>query len=173
VVDADSGLYNQDFRALEHLGQLLTQVAGRAGRATHEGQVIIQTHMPNHPLLNLLIQQGYDAFAHELLHARQAAQLPPYHYLAIIRAQAKEKSHACDFLTAIKLYTAGDNVRVLGPAPAPLARKANQYHLQLLLKSSSRAHLQATLKAIREWLLINKKGKKVRWSIDVDPLTLA
>ncbi|HAT8179822.1 TPA: primosomal protein N', partial [Legionella pneumophila] len=81
VVDADAGFYNQDFRAIEHLGQLLTQVSGRAGRAEHPGQVLIQTYLPDHPLLNLLIQHGYDEFANALLISRQEAEMPPFQFL--------------------------------------------------------------------------------------------
>ena len=101
-LDTDNGFYNQDFRALEKLGQLLTQVSGRAGRAEFQGQVIIQTHVPNHPLLNLLIQQGYDAFAESLLATRKEAELPPYHYISMIRAEGKALPPLLNFLNILK-----------------------------------------------------------------------
>lgn len=173
VLDADAGLYNQDFRALEHLGQLLTQVAGRAGRAEHAGQVVIQTHQPDHPLLNILIQKGYDAFAKELLATRAQAELPPFHFLAVIRAQAKTPAQALQFLHAIKQYIKQQPIVVMGPAPAPLARKANQYRMQLLLKSPSRLHLKNTLTDLRQWLTLNKITNGVRWNVDVDPMDLS
>lgn len=173
ILDADAGLYNHDFRALEHLGQLLTQVAGRAGRADQAGQVVIQTHLPNHPLLNLLIQQGYDAFADALLTSRQQAELPPYHYLAVIRAQSNSVSKVLTFLHATKDQIQSAPITVMGPAPAPLPRKANQYRMQLLIKSPNRLALKQSLTQLRAWLTINKLSNNVRWNMDVDPMDLS
>ncbi|KTD34339.1 primosomal protein N' (replication factor Y) [Legionella moravica] len=173
VLDADAGLYNQDFRAMEHLGQLLTQVSGRAGRAEHPGQVVIQTHLPNHPLLNLLIKQGYDHFAEALLTSRKEAELPPFHYLAVIRAQSKTISTVLKFLHATKDHIQMSPVTVMGPAPAPLPRKANQHRMQLLIKSPSRKALKSSLTQLREWLTINKLSNGVRWNVDVDPMDLS
>lgn len=174
VVDADSGFYNQDFRALEQLGQLLTQVAGRAGRAAAHGQVIIQTHLPHHPILNSLIQQGYDTFATELLNSRQQAALPPWQYLAVIRAEDKQIARVMDLLQTMKRYLCNyKDIQVLGPAPAPLARKAHQHRMQLLLKATTRKPLQMALTSMREWLTINKLCSNVRWNVDVDPQDLS
>jgi primosomal protein N' (replication factor Y) len=173
ILDADAGLYNQDFRAVEHLGQLLTQVAGRAGRAEHAGQVLIQTHLPQHPLLNLLIQQGYDEFANELLTTRQQAELPPFHFLAVIRAQGKSAQTVLHFLHATKNYMKVAPLTIMGPAPAPLPRKANQYRMQLLIKSPSRKILKSSLTQLRQWLTINKLTNGVRWNVDVDPMDLS
>ncbi|MBI2785084.1 MAG: primosomal protein N', partial [Legionella longbeachae] len=173
VLDADAGLYNQDFRALEHLGQLLTQVSGRAGRAEQAGQVLIQTHVPNHPLLNLLIQQGYDDFADALLTMRQGAQLPPFHYLAILRAQGKVSGSVLKFLHATKDQIQIHPITVMGPAPAPMFRKADQYRMQLLIKSPSRKALKSSLTQLRKWLTKNKLSNGVRWNVDVDPMDLS
>ncbi|MCP0914868.1 MULTISPECIES: primosomal protein N' [Legionella] len=173
IVDADHGFYNQDFRALERLGQLLIQVAGRAGRAHLPGQVLIQTHLPQHPLLNLLIQEGYQSFAHALLQQRQEAQLPPYHFLAVIRAQGKIQEQVVQFLSTLQQFLHQDNLATLGPAPAPLARKANQHRLQLLIKSASRKKLQSALTALQKRLTANEFGGGIRWNIDVDPIDLS
>ncbi|MBA2648677.1 MAG: primosomal protein N' [Legionella sp.] len=173
VVDADSGIYNQDFKALEQLGQLLTQVAGRAGRAQHPGQVLIQTHLPNHPLLNLLIQKGYDCFAEELLAIRKQALLPPFYFLALIRAQAKSIPNLLKFFQVTKEQMQLHPVEVSGPAPAPLARKANQHRMQLLVKSSSRKALGLALTQMRASITPNKASQSVRWSVDVDPMDLS
>lgn len=173
VLDADAGLYNQDFRAVEHLGQLLTQVAGRAGRADQAGQVLIQTHLPDHPLLNLLLQEGYDAFAQALLQSRQRSELPPYHYLAVIRAQGKNQSQLLRFMHAAKDQIILNPLAVMGPAPAPLARKANQHRMQLLVKSPTRRALKQGLSQLRDWLLFNKLGNGIRWNVDVDPMDLS
>ncbi|WP_115707570.1 primosomal protein N' [Legionella sainthelensi] len=173
VLDADAGLYNQDFRALEHLGQLLTQVSGRAGRADSAGHVLIQTHMPDHPLLNLLIQQGYDHFADVLLTMRQQAEMPPFHYLAVVRAQGKAATNVSKFLHAVKEQIKTPAMIVMGPAPAPMPRKANQYRMQLLIKSSSRKVLKNALTQLREGLTKNKLSNGIRWNIDVDPIDLS
>ena len=173
VLDTDNGFYNQDYRATERLGQLLTQVAGRAGRAEMPGHVIIQTHIPQHPLLNLLIQQGYDAFADALLKARSDAQWPPYHYLAILRAEDKIPANVLRFLHAIKEEGQRLPIQVLGPAPAPLARKAHIHRMQLLIKSSSRKQLQEALITLRTWITTQRTYRNMRWNIDVDPLDLS
>lgn len=173
VLDADAGLYNQDFRAIEHLGQLLTQVSGRAGRAEQAGQALIQTHLPDHPLLNLLIQQGYNEFADALLTTRQQAELPPFHFLAVIRAQGNTIAKVLRFMHAAKEQMQDHPLIVMGPAPAPLPRKANQHRMQLLVKSHSRKILNSSLTQLREWLTINKLSNGIRWNVDVDPMDLS
>lgn len=173
VLDTDNGFYNQDFRALERLGQLLTQVAGRAGRAEFPGQVIIQTHFPQHPLLNTLVQHGYDDFAQSLLAIRKQAELPPYYFLALLRAQGKSHAKVLQFLHAVKDQLHQSDLQVLGPAPAPLARKAGQHRMQLLVKSPSRKKLRSSLTLVRDWLTINKMGNGLRFSLDVDPMDLS
>lgn len=177
VVDADNGFYNQDFRALERLGQLLVQVSGRAGRAERPGEVIIQTHLPQHPMLACLMQKGYEAFAQALLEDRYAAQLPPAHFMAIIRAEDKNPIHVQTFMEQIKTFLASITNHIPftlhGPAPAPLARKAHYHRMQLLSKSPSRQNLQLALTRLREWITIKGYGKKVRWHIDVDPVDLS
>ena len=132
VLDADNGLYNQDFRALERLGQLLTQVAGRAGRAEFPGHVIIQTHLPEHPLLNILVKQGYDDFAEELLLLRQQAALPPYHFLSVIRAEGRAlpqvfSSHGQSSIAFVRYEGIGSGTSPVGsqgwPPPASVTSK--------------------------------------------------
>lgn len=173
VLDADAGLSHQDFRAEEHLGQLLTQVAGRAGREAIQGQVIIQTHSPHHPLLNLLIQQGYNELAKTLLIQRKQAELPPFRYLALIRAQGKSSEAVLKFLQASKDQLNAPPLTTMGPAPAPLARKANQHRMQLLIKSPTRKALKNALTKLRLWLTINKAAHGVRWNVDIDPVDLS
>ncbi len=173
VLDTDNGFYNQDFRALERLGQLLTQVAGRAGRAEFPGQVIIQTHLPQHPSLNLLIKKGYEPFAQSLLTMRQESAMPPYHFLAVMRAQGRNQSTLLQFLHAVKDHLHAAEVTVMGPAPAPLARKADNHRMQLLMKSSSRKKLHAAITHMRHWLVTDKISNSVRWNIDVDPMDLS
>jgi primosomal protein N' (replication factor Y) len=147
-------------------------VAGRAGRAERPGQVLIQTHHPEHPLLRVLLTQGYGAFAHAALAERQAAQLPPYTYQALLRAEAADSHSPLAFLSRARDLAQGCNpgrVLILGPVPAPMERRAGRVRAQLLLQAGSRAALQRLL---TPWLLQleqDKLGRKVRWSIDVDP----
>lgn len=173
ILDADAGFYNQDFRSLERLGQLITQVSGRAGRAAHPGEVLIQTHFPDNPLLNQLIQRGYTAFTDALFPLRDKAAWPPYHYLALLRADARNEGNLKVFLASIKTALKPYDVAVLGPAPAPLARKANQYHMQLLIKSHSRATLHQALALIQSTYPPHTRAGGVRWAMDVDPVDLA
>jgi primosomal protein N' (replication factor Y) (superfamily II helicase) len=172
ILDTDAALYNQDFRALERLGQLITQVAGRAGRAEEPGHIVIQTHMPDHPLLNLLAQKGYSALVKQLLPLRQASNWPPFSYLALIRAHGKTMRPLLDGMHAIKAYLKNTGLTLLGPAPAPLARKNREHHLQLLLKASDRKILHKSLHSLGMTLEQIEKTYNMRCSIDVDPISL-
>lgn len=168
VVDADSAFYQSDFRALERLGQLLTQVAGRAGRADVPGEVLIQTHLPKHPLLNCLIEQGYNTFVGRLLTQRQEAMLPPFSYLSLIRAQGKNNALIKAFLEELRQKGLFDQITVLGPVPAPMEKKADIFRWQLILKAQSRKHLHQVLNKITPWIE-NYTPKGVRCFIEVDP----
>jgi primosomal protein N' (replication factor Y) len=169
IVDADAGLYNPDFRALERLGQLLLQVAGRAGRAEHPGTVLIQTHVPQHPLLNVLIQQGYDVFARALLSQRKLAQLPPFMHLSLIRAKGRIPKQVEIFLHQTKKRLSTTSVRIYGPAPSPMPKKAGLYRMQLCFMSPTRQDLHEVLQQLKA---LPMKGTGVKWSIDVDPVDL-
>jgi primosomal protein N' (replication factor Y) len=172
VVDADSGLFSADFRAAEQMGQLLLQVAGRAGRAEKPGTVMIQTRHPDHVLLQTLIQQGYQAFAQTLLTEREQARLPPFAHFAVFRAEAYAEKSASQFLTAIKdmLPAAKDMFTVLGPVPALLARRKGLHCQHLLVKSEHRGMLQSLLKNTLQKLDANTTGQSVKWILDVDPV---
>lgn len=170
VLEADGGLFSTDFRALEHLAQLIIQVSGRAGRAEHPGTVVIQTHHPDHPLLRTLTEQGYPAFARAALTERELLQLPPYSYLALMRAEAKESTATERFLQEARdLIPPTPGLEVLGPVPAPRPRRAGYQRQQLLLQATQRPRLQRVL---GDWLNSVeqlKSARSVRWSIDVDP----
>lgn len=173
IIDADSSLFSSDFRATERLGQLLIQVAGRAGRAQKPGEVYIQTHHPDNPLLHTLLHQGYAKFADELLTERRHAELPPYAYMAIIRAEAVTAHTPIQFLQQIKTQAqqiAMNTVQYYGPVPAVIARKAGRYRAQLVFQAKQRQVLQKLLSELM--IAISKISNKttVRWSIDVDPL---
>ena len=171
IIDADSGLYGADFRSVERMGQLLIQVAGRAGRAEQKGEVFIQTHHPSNPLLTFLLREGYVAFAEALLKEREVAQLPPFSYLSLLRAESPSPESPYEFLSEIKqklLVIVNNNVDILGPVPASMERKAGRYRYQLLFQSKYRTCLHKALTKLIT-LLPTQQRTKVRWTLDVDP----
>mgnify|MGYP001818348328 FL=1 len=175
ILDADQGLFSSDFRASERMAQLIIQVAGRAGRAHKPGEVIIQTHHPDHPLLRQLVEQGYPAFAEAALQERQDTLLPPYASMALLRAEAADAEHPRVFLeTARQLAEPGisDSLQLWGPVAAPMERRAGRYRAQLLLQTSNRAELQQLLTHWIPQLETLKQARRVRWSIDVDPVDM-
>jgi len=174
IVDADQGLFGVDFRSNERMAQLILQVAGRAGRADKPGQVAIQTHHPDHPLLQILVNQGYAAFAAAALAERQAAALPPFTFQALLRADAKEPHLPQAFLqTAQELGVAlAGGVELWGPVPAPMERRAGRFRAQLLVQAEQRQTLHGFLDRWVAQLEEMKEGRQVRWSLDVDPQDL-
>lgn len=174
IVDADQGLYGIDFRASERMAQLILQVAGRAGRADKPGAVIIQTHHPDHPLLRVLVSQGYPAFATAALAERQAALLPPFAHQALLRAEAADPEQATAFLRAARAAAdpIADGLELLGPAPAPMERRAGRYRAQLLLQAVRRQDLHRFLDLWISRLRARNNDHRVRWSLDVDPIEL-
>ena len=166
VLDADSGFLASDFRAPERTAQLIVQVAGRAGRAARPGEVLIQTLQPDNPNLLALIDSGYHGFAAAELRVRAAAGMPPFAALAMVRAESRDERAAIRLLETAAAALAGERIEVLGPAPAPLGRRADRYRSQLLLLSSRRRILQRALARLARQEL---KAPGVRWSIDVDP----
>lgn len=173
IIDADQGLYGQDFRATEQLSQQITQVAGRAGRRDIPGEVMVQTHNPEHPLLGLLATGRYARIAEALLAEREQLAWPPYARLALIRAEASTAQTAMNVLEEIAEPLFGsDDIDVLGPVPAPMERRGGRYRCQLLLRSHKRSVLQAQLGHIRQQLETRPSARQLRWSIDVDPQSL-
>jgi primosomal protein N' (replication factor Y) len=174
VLNADQGLFSTDFRAPERLAQTIVQVAGRAGRGAKAGEVLIQTEFPEHPLLQNLLAAGYDGFAHAALEERSQAAWPPFSRLAALRASARTREAALDFLSAARRLVPRPprGVRLLGPVPAAMAKRAGRYHAQLLIESAERARLHTFLDAWLPQVEDLKGARAVRWSLDVDPLEL-
>jgi len=175
VVDADQGLFGTDFRSSERMAQSFVQVSGRAGRAERPGEVLIQTLFPDHPLLQRLVRDGYHAFALDALDARRDSHWPPFTYLALLRAEAARRETVFEFLDearAAGVDTLPAGVELLGPAPAPMERRAGRYRGQLLLRSGQRAGLQRFLAGWRAALEPLRSARRVRWSLDVDPAEL-
>jgi len=171
VLDTDQALYSADFRASEHLAQLITQVSGRAGRAEKTGEVLIQTHHPDHPLLQTLLHQGYESFAKDALTERQAVGLPPTQHLILFRAESVGIHDAKNFLNdvAAKLKTQHSDVDIFGAIPAPMERRAGRYRYQLMLQCPQRKPMHLLVQRYLPQLTKLKSIRKVRWSIDVDP----
>ncbi|WP_258240835.1 primosomal protein N' [Pseudidiomarina homiensis] len=170
LLDVDGALYSSDFRAAERLGQLITQVAGRAGRASAPGTVVLQTHHPEHDLLQDLIHNGYAAFARSLLRERQLTQLPPFAQLALFRAEAHEAGQAQSALEIIAAQLPEHpEVFVLGPMPAVMERRAGRYRYQLLVQCQQRGLRQQLLQHTLAKLENLPELRRVRWSLDVDP----
>ncbi|MGV6825796.1 MAG: primosomal protein N', partial [bacterium] len=175
IVDVDAGLFGADFRAAERMAQLIVQVAGRAGRGELPGQVLIQSRHPDHPLLQTLVNQGYDAFARQALTERQEANLPPHAFQALLRAESTGEELAATFLSDVAALVAGspDNgVECWGPVPAPMYRRAGKHREQLLLQANQRAQLQRLLGWLVPQAAELESAKKVRYSFDVDPQDL-
>jgi len=175
VVDVDAGLYSIDFRAPERLAQLLTQVAGRAGRGIKPGEVLLQTRHPQHPILQAVVQKGYAFFARQALQERQAAQLPPFSYQALLRAESRdvEKSQELLEICAQQIKeSSSQGVDVLGPVAAPMVKKANYYRYQLLLQARQRRDLHRVLRNLVANLSSSRLARQLRWSVDVDPVDL-
>ncbi|MDP1708980.1 MAG: primosomal protein N' [Gammaproteobacteria bacterium] len=175
ILDADQGLYGVDFRAPERMAQLIVQVMGRAGRGEASGQVVIQTHHPEHPLLQLLLARGYGAFAEAALAERAEASLPPYNALALLRAEAVDVRVPQAFLEAARAIAeeaAVAGVQLLGPVSAPMERRAGRTRAQLLLQATQRAPLHRLLeRCLPGWEGL-KLARRVRWSLDVDPMEM-
>ena len=168
VVDADLGLGNGDLRAAERTYQLLSQVAGRSGRrAESRGFAMLQSHMPEHPVLQALASGDRDGFFEREIAARKMAEMPPFGRLAALIVSATNPDEGLAFVRqmAAKIPPHGE-IRVLGPAPAPIARIRNRYRYRFLLKAPRQAPLQGY---IAQWLKPFKTRGSVRLSVDIDP----
>ncbi len=172
VVGVDEGLHSVDFRAGERLGQLVVQVAGRAGRAERPGTVILQTHNPEHPLLTVLINGGYRALSTQLLEERRSAGLPPFAHFALLRAEAKQAAKLDAFLANAAQAIGDAAILAHGPMPAPMPRRAGVLRAQILIEAAERSVLQEFLSRWLDTLREMPEGKALRWSIDVDPVDL-
>ncbi len=172
IIDADGGLFSADFRAFERTAQLLTQVSGRAGRRRARAEILLQTRLPEHPLLNQFLRDDYSTLADRLLEERQHADMPPFSHLALVRADHTDEATALQFLTELSgIMSLPAGVSAVGPMPALMSRRAGHYRMLWLLKASQRGPLHQALDSI---VLTITRGMKVpgklSWGIDVVPL---
>jgi primosomal protein N' (replication factor Y) len=173
VVSADVGLGMPDFRAAERTFQLLTQVAGRAGRGSLPGIVLIQTINPDHYAIRLAAAQDYPAFYEKELAFRRMMHYPPFAAMANVLVRSDKKELALRMSTELghKLMPPPEKLRVMGPAEAPVPRLKAEYRYQFLIKAASRKALNETLQRIRAYAVEHKWGATAL-VIDVDPLSL-
>ncbi|MEW5769183.1 MAG: primosomal protein N' [Pseudomonadota bacterium] len=171
VIGADQALVSPDFRAGERLFAQLMQVAGRAGRAEHPGEVLIQTAYPRHPLYQAVVAHDYPGYAKQALRERREADFPPYASQVVLRAEGRDEAAVQAFLQAAQAtgMDLGGGVSLFDPVPALMSLVANRHRMQLLAQAPARASLQRFLDA---WLpaLHALPAKGVRWGLDVDPL---
>ncbi|MCK5817871.1 MAG: primosomal protein N' [Psychromonas sp.] len=177
LVDVDGALFCNDFRSSERLAQLFTQVSGRTGRGEKQGQVILQTHYPEHKFLQDLTNEGYANFSRSALKERAISLLPPFSFQALIRCASEYSDHAEQFLLqckqTINKISSSNNFTtrlfILGPMPAPMNKRAGRFRFQLLLQSDDRSLITQILQQAQPAMCALPKGRKTRWSIDVDP----
>jgi len=172
VLDTDQALYSPDFRASERLFSQLMQVSGRAGRAHIKGEVFIQTAFPNHSLFEALKTHDFEYFANELLKERELAELSPFSFLVLLKAEAHQLTHVMKFLNEAmqKAQDLSRHVTVYNPVRPIMERLKGMERAQLVLQASSRVALQKLLAEWVSFLRENKLGKKVKWVLDIDPL---
>ena len=170
ILNPDTALFSQDYRASERLFAQLMQVAGRAGRAGAPSEVLVQTRYAQHPLYGAVMRHDYERFAGNLLDERRDAGLPPFMYQALLRAEARELPIAIAFLEAARDCLPTDGIMMNDPIPMTMTRVHNVDRAQLLVESSSRPALQAFLRVWVEELRAMKS--RVKWSLEVDPLDI-
>ena len=167
VIDADLGLSGGDLRAAERTYQLLYQVAGRAGRAEHPGRVVIQTYMPEHPVMAAIAAGDREAFLAAEAKGREDAHMPPYGRLVGLIVSGTDEAAVDAGARALgRAAPQGNGIQVLGPAPAPLAMIRGRHRRRLLLKAGRGTQVQPI---VRDWIRRAAIPKKVRVQIDVDP----
>ncbi len=175
ILDADAGLFSADFRGMEKTAQLILQVAGRAGRADHPGEVLLQTLHAEHPMLQTLISSDYLTFAGQEMNLRRAGALPPFAHHALLRAEATRQGWAEQFLRELAAQTLQTRplppgVQTIGPFPSPMEKRGGLYRAQLLIAARSRGPLHALLAALIGQAQAHPQGRRVRWTVDVDPV---
>ena len=186
VLDADSRLYSQDFRAAERLFAQLIQVAGRAGRSKQydqaTGDIYIETQHPDAAVFQYLLRHDVDGFLSFTAKEREESGLPPFSYQGLIHAEGKNIIKAIQFLSDLKSQLAErglvhKGVKIYDPVPKTIMRVAGSERAQLLIESNSRKYLQELLEAIDRLLRQDSQGRiskasRIRWLIERDPIAI-
>jgi primosomal protein N' (replication factor Y) len=168
VVDADLGLSGGDLRAAERTFQMLAQVAGRSGRAERPGRVLVQTHMPEHPVIAALIAGDRDAFIAAECEARREAGMPPFSRLAALVVSAVDETAVERAARDLAVAAGTAGIEVFGPAVPPLALLRGRHRRRLLLRAARSEPLSAL---IRPWIIAARWPRAVRVQVDIDPYT--
>ena len=171
MLNADTSLNLPDFRSSERTFQLLTQVAGRAGRAEKTGEVLIQTYNPNHYAIQLAQKQDYEAFYAYEMNIRRRLAYPPYYFTVGLTLSHKDEHtvtrKSFEILQLLKQQLS-DKIKILGPTPKPIARTHNLYHYQIIVKYRFENHLEAVLNQILDLTQL-PENKDLRLVIDYEP----
>jgi len=172
IINADTGLHFPDFRSAERTFQVITQVAGRAGRGDKPGRVVVQTFSPDHPAIACAALGDYAGFVRSELECRQALGYPPFGRLVKVLLQGpdpEETATEAAAVAAILRQRKGNDPKVLGPAPSPISRIQGKSRFQLLLKSGSAAALHSSIVGLEK---ARPARGKVERAIDVDPQSM-
>jgi primosomal protein N' (replication factor Y) len=170
VLDVDAGLFSADVRATEKLAQLITQLSGRAGRESSNGEMWLQTHHPEHPLLQDLVNNGYQHFARHALSERKAAQGPPFSQQIVIRAEAEDSQLVHNFLEFVRhTLQPCSGIQIMGPFPASIFKRAGRFRMLIVLQSAQRNNLYGAVSQKLSHIEASPLAYKVRWAIDVAP----
>jgi primosomal protein N' (replication factor Y) len=175
VIDADALLFSPDFRGEERMAQLLTQVAGRAGRSDLAGEVVLQTHYPDHPALQAMLSVAYSDQARAMLARRQAAGMPPAGQLVIMRTDCGDAACGEKFLQTVREKVQLElpaGVQLIGPLPAPMQRRAGKFRSQLMILAPDRRTAQPAADILVARAEATPARRGLKWSVDVDPQDL-
>jgi primosomal protein N' (replication factor Y) len=172
VIDTDAMLFSADFRGEERMAQLLTQVAGRAGRADLPGEVILQTHYPDHPSLQAMIAVDYATQARDILSRRQATGMPPFGQVVVLRTDCGKPGYGEEFLQALRARVEPGlpgTSSMIGPLPSPMQRRAGKFRCQLILLAPGRPAAQAAASLLVSQAEGQPARHGLKWTIDIDP----
>ncbi len=176
VVLADLALNLPDFRSAERTFQLLTQVAGRAGRGTQPGRVLIQTYAPHHYSIRAARDQDYARFIRRELDLRRELMYPPFARMALVRIEGADNARTSQLAARaagmLGRFARPDTMRILGPAPAPIERIKQRYRWQVAVKARELNDLRAALTAMRAEVAAAAEVARVRVIIDIDPINM-
>tara|TARA_B100000586_G_scaffold19565_1_gene12972 strand:- start:122 stop:910 length:789 start_codon:yes stop_codon:yes gene_type:complete len=176
ILDADSGIFSADFRGSERVAQLITQVSGRAGREKKPGKVILQTYCQEHPQIEELLKGDYETFIKKIIEDRASNKSPPFSFQVKLQAESFNGLLSRDFLSSCldylnKSQLMNKDIKTIGPLPSLMEKKSGVYRWEVSLFSSSRKSLHSLTDHLQSYLYLPKQTRKVRWSIDVDPIS--
>ena len=173
ILDVDSLLFGSDFRGEERMAQLITQVAGRAGRESTQGEVFLQTHYPDHYFIESIQRLSYANLAEKILENRRTQSLPPSGYLVVVRTDSKSSAAGETFLlNTVENSRVADNVKIIGPVPSAMPRRAGRYRHEIIIHTDTRIDIHlATTELISIMESLPKRGS-LNWFVDVDPIEI-